>query len=114
MAVLCLAFKSFVIFAQPDGGDHEMDSEARSLPSSAGEAETATIQDPYLIRSLLELQRIWVSECGMFAGSVASQTVLGGPDIILITLSEFAEQIHRVNRALIFDAYNGRCRSWLW
>ena len=39
-------------------------------------------------------------ECGMFAGSVASQTVLGGPDIILITLSEFAEQIHRINRAL--------------
>lgn len=31
-------------------------------------------------------------EAGMFAGSVASLTVLGDPDHIVLTLSEFAEQ----------------------
>src|SRR3546814_6394142 len=31
-------------------------------------------------------------ETGMFAGSVASLTVLGAPDLILLTLSEFAER----------------------
>jgi carboxyvinyl-carboxyphosphonate phosphorylmutase len=31
-------------------------------------------------------------EVGMFAGSTASLTVLGAPDLILITLSEFAGQ----------------------
>jgi carboxyvinyl-carboxyphosphonate phosphorylmutase len=51
-------------------------------------------------------------ECGMFAGSVASQVILGGPDIILITLSEFAEQAYRINRAvssmpLMVDADHG-------
>jgi oxaloacetate decarboxylase len=31
-------------------------------------------------------------EIGMFAGSTASLTVLGAPDLIVLTLSEFAEQ----------------------
>src|SRR3546814_16188118 len=35
----------------------------------------------------------------MFAGSVASLTVLGSPDLIVLTLSEFAEQAYRINRA---------------
>src|SRR3546814_5326844 len=38
-------------------------------------------------------------EAGMFAGSVASLTVLGSPDLIVLTLSEFAEQAYRINRA---------------
>lgn len=38
-------------------------------------------------------------EAGMFAGSVASLTVLGAPDHIVITLSEFAEQCRRICRA---------------
>lgn len=50
-------------------------------------------------------------EVGMFAGSIASLTVLGGPDIILITLSEFAQQIRRITRAgglpLLVDADHG-------
>lgn len=50
-------------------------------------------------------------ECGMFAGSVASLAVLGAPDHILITLSEFAEQAHRICRAgelpLMVDADHG-------
>ena len=50
-------------------------------------------------------------ECGMFAGSVASLTVLGAPDIVVLTLSEFAQQIGRMTRAgempLLVDADHG-------
>ncbi len=50
-------------------------------------------------------------EAGMFAGSVASLTVLGAPDLIVLTLSEFADQAHRICRAgelpLIVDADHG-------
>lgn len=50
-------------------------------------------------------------EVGMFAGSVASLTVLGDPDHIVLTLSEFAEQAYRINRAgelpLLVDADHG-------
>lgn len=38
-------------------------------------------------------------EAGMFAGSVAALTVLGAPDHIVITLSEFADQCRRICRA---------------
>jgi len=38
-------------------------------------------------------------EAGMLAGSVASLSVVGGPDLILLTLSEFAEQARRIWRA---------------
>ena len=47
----------------------------------------------------------------MFAGSVASGTVLGAPDLIVLTLTEFAQQIHRICRAsnlsLLADADHG-------
>ena len=47
----------------------------------------------------------------MFAGSIASFTVLGNPDLILLTLSEFAEQAYRICRAgklpLLVDADHG-------
>ncbi len=47
----------------------------------------------------------------MFAGSVASLTVLGDPDHIVLTLSEFAEQAYRICRAgelpLLVDADHG-------
>jgi carboxyvinyl-carboxyphosphonate phosphorylmutase len=50
-------------------------------------------------------------ECGMFAGSIASFTVLGAPDLIVLTLSEFAAQAYRINRAgklpLLVDADHG-------
>ena len=38
-------------------------------------------------------------EMGMYAGSTASLTVLGAPDLILLTLTEFAQQALRINRA---------------
>jgi oxaloacetate decarboxylase len=50
-------------------------------------------------------------EIGMFAGSIASLAVLGAPDQTLITLTEFAEQAHRICRAgalpLLVDADHG-------
>jgi oxaloacetate decarboxylase len=50
-------------------------------------------------------------EVGMFAGSIASFTVLGAPDLIVLTLTEFAQQAYRINRAgklpLLVDADHG-------
>jgi carboxyvinyl-carboxyphosphonate phosphorylmutase len=50
-------------------------------------------------------------EIGMFAGSIASYTVLGAPDLIVLTLTEFAAQALRINRAgglpLMVDADHG-------
>ena len=50
-------------------------------------------------------------EVGMFAGSTASLTVLGAPDLIVLTLSEFAVQAYRIGRAgnlsLMVDADHG-------
>jgi carboxyvinyl-carboxyphosphonate phosphorylmutase len=51
-------------------------------------------------------------EVGMYAGSTASLTVLGAPDLIVLTLSEFADQARRICRAvktlpLLVDADHG-------
>jgi carboxyvinyl-carboxyphosphonate phosphorylmutase len=50
-------------------------------------------------------------ETMMMAGSIASQTVLGAPDLILLTLSEFADLALRINRAtdlpMMADADHG-------
>jgi carboxyvinyl-carboxyphosphonate phosphorylmutase len=50
-------------------------------------------------------------EIGMFAGSIASFAVLGVPDLIVLTLTEFAEQAYRINRGgklpLLVDADHG-------
>jgi carboxyvinyl-carboxyphosphonate phosphorylmutase len=50
-------------------------------------------------------------ELAMFAGSVASLAVLGAPDIVVLTLTEFAEQARRICRAaplpVLVDADHG-------
>ena len=50
-------------------------------------------------------------EVGMFAGSIGSFAVLGAPDLIVLTLTEFAAQAYRINRAgklpLMVDADHG-------
>ena len=50
-------------------------------------------------------------EVTMFAGSIASFTVLGAPDIVMLTLTEFASQVLRICRAghlpLLVDADHG-------
>lgn len=50
-------------------------------------------------------------EVGMLAGSVASATTLAAPDLIVLTLTEFADQIRRIMRvsdlSLMLDADHG-------
>lgn len=50
-------------------------------------------------------------EVGLLGGSVASAVVLGAPDIVVLTLSDFVEQARRVTRAsdicLMVDADHG-------
>ena len=50
-------------------------------------------------------------EIGMLAGSVASNTTLAAPDLIVLTLTEFADQVRRIMRAsklsLVVDADHG-------
>lgn len=50
-------------------------------------------------------------ELGLLGGSVASLTILGDPDLLLITLSELAEQVRRICRAgkipVLVDADHG-------
>jgi oxaloacetate decarboxylase len=50
-------------------------------------------------------------EIGMLAGSTASSTTLAAPDLIVLTLTEFADQIRRISRAsdlsLLVDADHG-------
>ncbi len=55
----------------------------------------ASVYDPISVRIANELG----FELGMFGGSVASLTVLGAPDEILLTLSELVEQARRMTRA---------------
>ena len=67
----------------------------------------ASVWDPLSARMAEDLG----FEAGMFAGSVASLAVLGAPDLVVLTLSEFAEQAGRIGRAaelpLIVDADHG-------
>jgi carboxyvinyl-carboxyphosphonate phosphorylmutase len=66
-----------------------------------------SVYDPISARAAEDLG----FEAGMFAGSIASLTVLGAPDLIVLTLSEFADQARRICRAgelpLIVDADHG-------
>lgn len=70
-------------------------------------AYPGSVYDPISARMAEELG----FEVGMFAGSVASLTVLGDPDHILLTLSEFAQQAYRICRAselpILVDADHG-------
>jgi carboxyvinyl-carboxyphosphonate phosphorylmutase len=67
----------------------------------------ASVHDPISARIAEDLG----FEAGMLAGSVASLTVLGAPDIVVLTLTEFAQQALRINRAgslpLLVDSDHG-------
>ena len=79
----------------------------RALLSGQRCIHPASVFDPISARIAEDLG----FEAGMFAGSVASLAVLGAPDIVLLTLSEFAEQGYRICRAgnlpLMVDADHG-------
>ena len=67
----------------------------------------ASVYDPISARIAADLG----FELGMFAGSTASLAVLGAPDLVVLTLTEFAQQALRINRAgappLLVDADHG-------
>lgn len=67
----------------------------------------ASVHDPVSARIAADLG----FETAILAGSVASLAVLGAPDLIVLTLTEFVEQALRINRAgappLIVDADHG-------
>ena len=52
----------------------------------------ASVFDPLSVRIAEDLGY----ELAFMAGSTASATVLGAPDLVVLTLSEFAEQIRRI------------------
>ena len=79
----------------------------RALLSGDKCVHPGSVYDPLTARMAEDLG----FEVGIFAGSTASLTVLGAPDIIVLTLTEFAEQALRINRAtempLLVDADHG-------
>ncbi len=79
----------------------------RSVISGSQCVYPASVHDPVSVRIAEDIG----FEVAMFAGSIASLAVLGAPDIGMLTLSEFAEQAHRINRAsdmpLLVDADHG-------
>jgi carboxyvinyl-carboxyphosphonate phosphorylmutase len=68
---------------------------------------SASVFDPISARIAEDLG----FEVIFMAGSTASGTILGAPDLVVMTLSEFAEQVHRICRAgtrpLMVDADHG-------
>ena len=79
----------------------------RSILSGATCIHPGSVYDATSIRIAEDLG----FELGMFGGSVASLAVLGDPDIALITLTEFCEQMRRMSRAsalpVLVDADHG-------
>ncbi|PKB66725.1 MAG: oxaloacetate decarboxylase [SAR202 cluster bacterium Io17-Chloro-G3] len=67
----------------------------------------ASVYDPFSARMADSLGY----NVGMLAGSVASAVVLGAPDLVVLTLTEFADLAHRITRAsdlsLMVDADHG-------
>ena len=79
----------------------------RQLLQGVGCLHPASVFDPVSAR----LAEAAGFEIGMLAGSIASATVLGAPDIVVLTLTELAEQARRIVRAagfpLMVDADHG-------
>jgi len=79
----------------------------RAILAGSGCVSPASVFDPLSAR----LAESVGYEIGMLAGSVAASTTLAAPDVIVLTLTEFADQIRRIMRAstlsLIVDADHG-------
>jgi carboxyvinyl-carboxyphosphonate phosphorylmutase len=79
----------------------------RALLSGDGCVYPASVYDPISARLAEQIG----FEAGMLAGSIASQAILGDPDIILLTLTELADQARRIGRAsglpILVDADHG-------
>ncbi len=88
-------------------GAHEQRKRLREILAGDEFVSPASVYDPLTARAAEALGY----EMMMFAGSTASLTVLGAPDLVVLTLSEFAEQCHRITRVsslpLMVDADHG-------
>lgn len=86
---------------------HERRQQLRNLLAQSACVQPASVFDPMSARCAAEIG----FEMMMMAGSTAALEVLGAPDLVLITLSEFAEQARRITRAvdlpLLVDADHG-------
>ncbi len=79
----------------------------RAILEGSACVHPASVFDPISARIAQDLGY----ETAMMAGSIASMTVLGAPDLIVLTLTEFADQARRIGRAasipLLVDADHG-------
>jgi carboxyvinyl-carboxyphosphonate phosphorylmutase len=86
-------------------------SERRRALRALLEADEITIPGSVFDASSARMAQAAGYKMGLLGGSVASAVVLGAPDIVLLTLSDFAEQVRRVARAsdlpLMADADHG-------
>lgn len=86
---------------------HERRNRFRAVLAGGACVHPASVHDPISARIAAELG----FELAMLAGSTASLAVLGAPDLIVLTLSEFADLARRIGRAggppLMVDADHG-------
>jgi carboxyvinyl-carboxyphosphonate phosphorylmutase len=79
----------------------------RAILSGRNVIRPGSVYDPISARIAEEVG----FELGLLGGSAASLTILGDPDLLLITLSELAEQVRRICRAgnipVLVDADHG-------
>jgi carboxyvinyl-carboxyphosphonate phosphorylmutase len=79
----------------------------RAILSGKNVIRPGSVYDPISARIAEDLG----FELGLLGGSAASLTILGDPDLLLITLSELAEQVRRICRAgkipVLVDADHG-------
>ena len=79
----------------------------RALLSGRDVIKPGSVYDPISARIAEDVG----FELGLLGGSAASLTILGDPDLLLITLSELAEQVRRICRAgnlpVLVDADHG-------
>jgi carboxyvinyl-carboxyphosphonate phosphorylmutase len=79
----------------------------REILAGAGCVRPASVYDALSARIAAQIG----FEMGMLGGSTASLAVLGDPDLVVLTLTELAEQVRRIARAahlpLLVDADHG-------
>src|SRR5690242_21611668 len=86
---------------------HERRLRLRAMLASNECHSPASVFDPFVARVAEDVGYT----LGLLSGSIVSATVVGAPDLLLQTSTEFAEQIRRITRAttlsLLADADNG-------
>lgn len=86
---------------------HQRRQALRAILKDSGSLHPAPVYDALSARMAQDIG----FEFGIMGGSMASLAVLGDPDLVLVTLTELAEQVRRCSRAsiipLVIDADHG-------